>query len=482
MSALRNDAVRRKEGDRSLMPYDIVKKGDEFCVVKKGTKKELGCHDSKAKAEKQRKALYANEASEYVGRSNVLVPIKQFSESAVADIGDATDVEKPENAYWVQALSAGDYEHWLFGTISLTEQRFNNMLGNYRNGVPQSEIAIDYEHGMDVAKGYQASGWIRDMRLSNQNLEWLIEFTDDALQEIRDKKWRYFSAEFADLYEDNQGGLYLDVVLGGGLTNRPFLKGMQALNFSEVLIAEHAEEEHSEPGTGSPPEPRPQPDREQGYPHRFDTNPDTQEEVVDFKKLFEALGLEVPENEEELTEEFALTKFAELKSEVEPLREARKEAETLMSFSEQYPEEFKRLQRLEERDRKASAKEFSDRFTRFKKKDTDETTKYGFSALVLEKIEDAHLKLSTRQLTATDLEDVLQAIGDNGIVEFGERGTAHSADEDKPDRSENPKLAFSEYVKEIMVEDSLDYSKAVSEAARREPELFKAYNNATPVK
>ena len=125
---------------------------------------------------------------------------------------------------------------------------------------------------------------------------------------------------------------------------------MQALNFSEVVIAEHVEEEHSEPGSGSPPEPRPQPDRDAGYPHRKDTPPggDEQEEVVDLKKLFEALGLEVPENDEELTEEFALAKFSELKAEIEPLREAREAAESVVSFREQYPDEYDRLKKLED--------------------------------------------------------------------------------------------------------------------------------------
>lgn len=411
------------------------------------------------------------EAAAYSGRVNVLVPVVAFSEAAVADTNVA-------NSYWVQALTAGDFDHWLFGTVTLNEQRFTNMFNNFKSGVPQAEIAIDYEHGMDMSKGYQASGWLRDMRLTDERLDWLIEFTDTALEEIREKKWKYFSAEFTDLYEDNQSNLFLDVVLGGGLTNRPFLKGMQALNFSEVVIAEHAEEEHSDPGTGSPPEPRPQPDREQGYPHRKDTPPggEETEEAVDLKKLFEALGLDVPENEEELTEEFALAKFSELKAEVEPLREARQAAESTVTFREQYPDEYDRLKKLETRDKEASAKEFSDRFVRFQTED-GETTKYGFSARVLELVEDSHLKLANRQFDTGDLDELLKNIGDNGIVEFGERGSSRAKDTKAV--NENPKLAFSEVVGELMKEDGMLYAQAVKEAARREPELFAAYRGST---
>lgn len=45
------------------MPYSIVKKGAEFCVVKKDGGKEVGCHPSKEKASAQVRALYAKESA-----------------------------------------------------------------------------------------------------------------------------------------------------------------------------------------------------------------------------------------------------------------------------------------------------------------------------------------------------------------------------------------------------------------------------------
>lgn len=45
------------------MPYVIRKKGSQWCVYKKSGGRSLGCHDSKAKAERQRRAINANEAS-----------------------------------------------------------------------------------------------------------------------------------------------------------------------------------------------------------------------------------------------------------------------------------------------------------------------------------------------------------------------------------------------------------------------------------
>lgn len=45
------------------MPYNIKKRGDEWCVIKKVDGKEMGCHDSEAKAQKQLAALHASEKS-----------------------------------------------------------------------------------------------------------------------------------------------------------------------------------------------------------------------------------------------------------------------------------------------------------------------------------------------------------------------------------------------------------------------------------
>jgi hypothetical protein len=46
------------------MPYTIKKRGSQYCVTKDSDGKTMGCHSSRTKAERQRRALYAAEASE----------------------------------------------------------------------------------------------------------------------------------------------------------------------------------------------------------------------------------------------------------------------------------------------------------------------------------------------------------------------------------------------------------------------------------
>ncbi len=263
----------------------------------------------------------------------------------------------------------------------------------------------------------------------------------------------------------------------------------QLLNFSTNttnLKLEHAEEEHSEPGTGSPPEPRPQPDQEQGYPHRYESFPtepiQPQEAAMNpeqLRALLTAAGIDASAvADDELTEEYAMEALAELNAEIQPLRDARLNAEATTSFREQFPEAFAKMERLEQRDREASAKEFAANFSRFTDKDGKPTNR-GVSSLVSAQLEDAHTKIGMRQFTGDDLTTIISNIGNGGIVEYGERGSAST----KEDTSTgDPKADFANLVKERMTEDSLPYAEAVRLVATENPDAFNAYQSAKVVK
>lgn len=43
------------------MPYKVMQQGEQWCVMKEGSDKSMGCHDSQDEAEAQMRAIYANE-------------------------------------------------------------------------------------------------------------------------------------------------------------------------------------------------------------------------------------------------------------------------------------------------------------------------------------------------------------------------------------------------------------------------------------
>jgi hypothetical protein len=392
---------------------------------------------------------------------SLLVPVKQFAESG-------------ESVVWVHAVPIKTWHHPAYGEVSVTRERAERMLANFNEGVRGQDIATDYEHGLDPAKGTKASGWLRDMRLEDDGLHWAVEFTEPAKGEIDNDEWKYFSPEWYDVWvhPDTQE-VYEDVVVGGGLTNRPYIKGLVPLNFSEVIVAEQVDEvadkEHAEPGTGTPPQPAPanpdNPDRAQGDEggaggSRRDTPPG-----ID-AKLREILGL---------SEDADIVKPVEdLMKEVAPLREAAKAHSERKTFSEQYPDEWREMQELRKDRIENEAKTFSENYSRFKKKDSEERLTTGFSARVLNKLEDVHRKFSEGSVTATDIAELMDAVADNGIVDYSELGSSRFTERE---RSNQPGKAFAERVAEIQENDKVEYDAAIKLAADRHPDEYAEYRS-----
>ena len=81
------------------MPWSIVQRDDEWCVVKEGESKPVGCHASRSRALKQQAALYAQEKSTVgsvengSGLFNVQVtsPPQEQNEEVVAILASVTE-------------------------------------------------------------------------------------------------------------------------------------------------------------------------------------------------------------------------------------------------------------------------------------------------------------------------------------------------------------------------------------------------------
>lgn len=134
-------------------------------------------------------------------------------------------------ASWMMAMPIGTYQHPVYGKINLTPDRIQRFADNVNNGIRGQDIDIDYDH---KEYGGQAAGWVKQADARSDGLWLLVEWTTKAFEEIKSKAYRYFSPEFEDTWTDPRNGVkFKDVLLGGGITNRPFLKGIQPLNLSE---------------------------------------------------------------------------------------------------------------------------------------------------------------------------------------------------------------------------------------------------------
>lgn len=140
---------------------------------------------------------------------------KQFAEINLAEDSDISEV---------QLLRAGKFDYY-GEPLDITADTLKNMKKNFDKKVLKSDLAIDYFH----ASHAEAAGWITEVVLKNKDTElWvLVDWTDKAKEKILAKEVRYLSVDFEWNYIDNETRVQHGATLkGGGLTNRPFVKGM----------------------------------------------------------------------------------------------------------------------------------------------------------------------------------------------------------------------------------------------------------------
>lgn len=187
-------------------------------------------HSSKEEALAQARALYARLGDKARVHSETLTYFC-FADPAV--------LLSEDGVKWVEAIAPKTYKTPGYGEVVITPEKIDNFVSSILTKVRGQEVAINYEHGVDPAKGNKAAGWIRDARKNAKgNLELAVDFTENAKQEIINKEWKYFSLEWDDSWEHPDGVIYKDVVMGGGLTNRPVAKGLMPINFSELVLGD----------------------------------------------------------------------------------------------------------------------------------------------------------------------------------------------------------------------------------------------------
>jgi phage I-like protein len=138
-------------------------------------------------------------------------------------------------ATWLHAMPIGAIRHPVHGVLEFTAERLARFADNVRRRARGIDLDVDYDHKTDPAKGRKAAGWITSAEVRPDGLWIAVAFTDEARREIRAGHWRYLSPEFVEEWTDTSGQRWRDVLLGAGLTNRPFLKGLQPIAAHEPM-------------------------------------------------------------------------------------------------------------------------------------------------------------------------------------------------------------------------------------------------------
>jgi hypothetical protein len=126
-------------------------------------------------------------------------------------------------------------KHPRYGKLVFNDERIKRFADNENNRVRGIQTALDYDHSPEDNGSTRASGWVEQAEAHQDGLFLHVEFTPAAREAIKAKEYRYFSPTYMKEWEHPETGeKYKDVLIGGALTNRPFLKDLTPYELGEL--------------------------------------------------------------------------------------------------------------------------------------------------------------------------------------------------------------------------------------------------------
>lgn len=112
--------------------------------------------------------------------------------------------------------------HPTFGEINITREHLKNFVTNFNDKVVGTDLAINEDH-----KKNEAFAWVKEVFLSEDGNTLLgkVKWNKKGTKALNESEYRYFSPEFRLNYvHPHNGKEYGPTLVGGALTNYPFLK------------------------------------------------------------------------------------------------------------------------------------------------------------------------------------------------------------------------------------------------------------------
>ncbi len=142
----------------------------------------------------------------------------------------------------IQVLPYGTWSHNEYGKIKIDNKALSEYVFNFESKI-RNELPITEGHPVG-SEEKPAIGWFKKLVSKGRQGLWAtIEWTQDGIDLLKKKAYKYFSPEFYSIYEDQETHkIYHNVLDGGALVNKPYFKGLQAVMLSEFTFDENAME------------------------------------------------------------------------------------------------------------------------------------------------------------------------------------------------------------------------------------------------
>jgi len=158
------------------------------------------------------------------------MPSRALSTCVTLPVKLAEDDFEKEKTVKIQIMREGKWEHPMYGKLEFNQKKFRKFIRNFNLNIPQEHIAYDFKHRPD----WGAAAWVKKFHSSGDKFFATVELTPRGYKSLKEREFIYFSTEFTDEYQDYETGTkHGPCILGGGLTNRPFIKDMDPVLLSE---------------------------------------------------------------------------------------------------------------------------------------------------------------------------------------------------------------------------------------------------------
>jgi HK97 family phage prohead protease len=176
------------------MPWDIVKRGDEWCVINRNSRESEGCHASEAKAKRQLRALYAseNQGGTMNKRELASIPVE------IAQVATSGRTLKGWASVFDHPIMGPGYPNV---TTYMKPGAFKKTLQENK-----SDVQVLFNHGMDSRYGELPIGTVTDLHEKPQGLWAEVELHDgpdnqNIIAALRSGALRAMSIQFEPLQE-----------------------------------------------------------------------------------------------------------------------------------------------------------------------------------------------------------------------------------------------------------------------------------------
>lgn len=155
----------------------------------------------------------------------------QYSGVLRALTGLHVNLEEGATTSWVTVTRTGSFSDPRYGKFDITKAMLLSMVANFDARTFGQDIFIDVSHKPENG----AAGKILKLSADGDRLRALVEWTALGLAAIREKGFRYLSAEYHENWQDNEAGKkHGPVLLAAGLVIRPCIKRLDPIQLSEA--------------------------------------------------------------------------------------------------------------------------------------------------------------------------------------------------------------------------------------------------------